>query len=77
MIKDKPSFNISLARILLEEGLSLDADGLVFIRSLEGDFWCVGYLADDGGIESETEFPGDLDGAIAYFQTLIEENNLC
>ncbi len=77
MIKDKSSFNKSLARILQEEGLSLDADGLIFIRSLEGDFWCVGYLDDEGGIKSETEFPEDLDGAISHFHKLIEENNLC
>ena len=77
MIKDKQSFNTSLARVLLEEGLSLDADGQVFIRSLEGDFWCVGYLNSEGKIDSETEFSGDLDGAISYFHKLIEESDLC
>lgn len=52
-----------------QEGLSVESEGAVYVRVLEGEIYAAGVIGDDGEIETEREFDGDLDGAIRYFIT--------
>jgi hypothetical protein len=68
MIKDLDLFKQSLKNILQsDDGLSIESEGTVYIRSLEGNNIVAGILDDDGGIERETEFNENIDDAIEYF----------
>lgn len=68
MIKDIDSFKNSVKLILQsEDGLCLESEGNIFIRTTEGDNFFAGYLCLDGGIEEEIEFGDDIDAAIEYF----------
>lgn len=55
------------ALLRADGGLMLVSQGEVFIRSLEGDNYAAGGLDNDGGIQTESEFPGDVHGAIEHF----------
>lgn len=73
MIKNKKKFNEALSVVLQADGLSLEAGGEIYIRSLEGPYWCVGTLDKYGDYDEETEYQNDLDGALAHFHRLNDE----
>ena len=75
-LKNSCDFNDALSIVLLEQGISVVVDATVYIRSLEGEFWCVGTYDDQGGINFEKEFPNDIGGAIEFFHRLREDNDL-
>ena len=67
MIHDKDKFYEALKTVLLSDyGLSLESEGTVYVRSLDGEY-AAGLLADDGAIEYEKEFEDDIDSAIRFF----------
>lgn len=64
----KPNFRVYLRNVLLaDDGLSIESEATVYIRSLEGGLICCGLLSDDGDIELEYEFGKDVDAAIDWF----------
>ena len=68
MIRDQAEFREAITRLLnADDGLSIESEGTVYIRSLEGGLIVAGILADDGAILSEREFGPDTDSAIDYF----------
>jgi hypothetical protein len=68
MMKDIQKFRDCLKIILRsDDGLSLESEGTVYIRSLEGENFSAGILSDDGDIESEEVFDSDIDSALDYF----------
>ena len=70
MIKDREQFKSSIKEVLCaDDGLSIESEGTVYVRSLEGEYYCAGILANDGGIEMEHEYEEDLDAAVEYFLT--------
>lgn len=67
-MKNKTQFIENLKQVLsTDDGLSVESEGTVYVRSLEGDSYAVGILSDDGAIDEEVEFKSDLDGAIRWF----------
>ncbi len=77
MIDDKNKFAAALKIILLEDGLSLEADADIYIRSLEGEQFCVGTLDKNGCIDEETLYEGEPDEAVNKFIEMVEQRNLC
>ncbi|MGH1429093.1 MAG: hypothetical protein ACRBEE_14225 [Arenicella sp.] len=77
MIEDKQKFNKALSIVLQAEGVSLEAGGELYIRSLEGESWCVGTLDRYGDINEETEYKNDLNGALDHFHKLNDKNSFC
>lgn len=73
MIQDKEKFNKALSVVLQADGLSLEAGAEIYIRSLEGPYWCVGTLDKYGDIKDETEYENDLEGALDHFHRLNDE----
>ena len=77
MIEDKKRFSDALKIVLMEDGLNLSAGADIFIRSLEGEQFCVGTLDREGGIDDEALYVGEPDEAIKKFIEMVEELNLC
>ena len=68
MIEDLKTFKQCIKNILLsDDGLSVESEGTVYIRSLEGDQIASGIWDDEGSIESEILFNDRIDDAIEYF----------
>ncbi len=70
MIRDDMAFRMSLRAVLeADQGLAIQSEATVYIRSLEGGLVVAGILADDGAIIEEFEFGCNVDAAIEYFCT--------
>lgn len=65
---DTPEFRRAIRAVLLgDDGISIESEGTIYIRSLEGPYIAAGTLSLDGGIEAETEFETDIESAIDWF----------
>jgi hypothetical protein len=68
VLSNENSFRDHIRHVLLaDDGLSVESEATIYIRSLEGGMICAGTLAHDGAIESEREFGTDIDTAIDWF----------
>lgn len=68
MIHDLSSFRDTLRAILeADDGLAVESEGTVYVRSLEGKCYVAGILSNDGSIEKEFHFESDIEAAIDYF----------
>ena len=68
MLINEPEFRSNLRKLLLaDDGISIESEGAIYIRSLEGPDICTGILGHDGAIEHETEFGTDIESAIDWF----------
>ena len=68
MLKNEKQFIENLKQVLSsDDGLLVESEGAVFVRSVEGDNYTAGILCDAGGIDDKIEFESDLDGAIRWF----------
>ena len=50
-----------------DAGISIESEGTVYVRSLEGNTFCAGLIGEDGYIRYEKEYGIDVDGAIDWF----------
>jgi len=53
-----------------DHGLSIQSDGTIYIRSLEGDKICVGRVDIEYGIKEEKVYTNDFDSAFQHFFTM-------
>jgi hypothetical protein len=68
MIRDIDEFRAALRTLLLsDDGISIESEGTVYVRSLEGNYFAAGILSANGGIESEEDCDSDIDRAISFF----------
>ncbi|WP_145226076.1 hypothetical protein [Gimesia algae] len=68
MVENEQEFRDTI-KILLQsdDGIAIESEGTVYIRSLEGCQIVAGILGDAGGISYEKEFAENIDVAIEYF----------
>ncbi|MBU2709255.1 hypothetical protein KCM76_24885 [Zooshikella marina] len=58
-----------------EQGIVIESEGSIYIRSTEGENYCSGYESPDGKISEEVEFGSDLDKAVDYFLSKRQKEN--
>ena len=70
------SFKEALKAVLeQEQGISIESEGSVYVRSTEGKNYCAGFESPDGEVSEEFEYGSDIDKAVDYFLSNRDKEN--